>query len=1028
MTDRPEFKRSGARGPKQPNGGSDSVPSRDAVVNSILRYTNEPAPTTSDNQYQLRRLNQALRNRKGRFGLIFAVCNEIPLRRLLSQQLIAGLLDQKPVELELNGSETTLLDTLLAIPGAPEPLFVYGIERLLLSGDEQRARRQNTLQELQLRREHFRDLGRPLLLWMPEYVYALIGKQATDFWSWQGNAFFFVDGQPTITERERHQPQPSARPRQPEYGAPTPASVVGREEKIAEAARALNDGWNVVLHGFGGAGKSELALYIADILSNHFPDGQIRVTLHRRRDDPRSVIDGLRQIIRTFRPDAELPSELAVLSATCRSLLRGRRVLIVIDDAPDADQVRPFLPPNGSVLLVTSREPLDLPHTVQVSLDQLSASEARALLQSIAPRVSPEVADELCALCNYVPLAIRIVGGSISETPDFATPDVHLAAFVGQSRDELRRLRSAEAVDTEAARSEISLKMAFNLGYQTLSSESARVLRQASVFRDSFDAVAEEAVCEDPENRRLNDLVRRNLAFTDNQTEQVSLFDDQTNRYRLHGIIRRFAFERLESAEYDSVALAHATLYFAVLKSADDAYAQGGEMLERSLRLLDIEWENIRAGQEWAAAHISSYERAAVLCSAYPDAGFYLLESHLHPRERIEWREAALEAARHLGDREVESRHLTLLARAYRDLGQPRQALSFLQRALDVARETGDRGNEAVALATLGLVHLDLGMSRRALDTLLQVLADAREIGDRTIESTALGGIGRAHEDLGDYSQAAELYEQTLAVAREAGHRRNEISALYSLGHAYEILGRYGEAMALYEQALATAREGGDRRSEALILQNLGSMYEDLGETSNGLDTLQQALVAAREVGDRRNETVVLGGLGEVYTKQGDYSRALDVLEQALVVARDIEDRNNESVLLGYMGLVYEGIGDYKQAIALYEQALAVAKKFGHRRNKFSAQYNLALAYEDIGDYHRALDLYEQALAGYREIGDRYGEAIALVRLAGVLGELDGVAQAISHAESALKILEQIGAPETAAVREQLADWRTQEK
>jgi hypothetical protein len=95
--------------------------------------------------------------------------------------------------------------------------------------------------------------------------------------------------------------------------------------------------------------------------------------------------------------------------------------------------VRPFLPPGESVLLVTSREPLDLPQTVQVSLDHLSSSEASTLLQSIAPRVSSEVAYELCALCNYVPLAIRIVGGSIS-----ATPDLDPAAYAGQFRDELR--------------------------------------------------------------------------------------------------------------------------------------------------------------------------------------------------------------------------------------------------------------------------------------------------------------------------------------------------------------------------------------------------------------------------------------------------------------------------------------------------------------------------------------------------------------------------------------------------------------
>ncbi len=159
-----------------------SVLSRDSVVESIVRLNeDEESAVVGDREHQLRRLIQTLRNRKDRFALIFVVCNEAPLRRKLTQEVKENLSDQDLFELHLTGKENSLLDNLLRISGAPHPLFVFGLENLLPSSDEDKLRREETLQELQLRREQFRKLSRPLVLWMPEYAYTLIGQQAVDF-------------------------------------------------------------------------------------------------------------------------------------------------------------------------------------------------------------------------------------------------------------------------------------------------------------------------------------------------------------------------------------------------------------------------------------------------------------------------------------------------------------------------------------------------------------------------------------------------------------------------------------------------------------------------------------------------------------------------------------------------------------------------------------------------------------------------------------------------------------------------------
>src|ERR1051325_5474807 len=142
----------------------------------------------------------------------------------------------------------------------------------------------------------------------------------------------------------------------------------------------------------------------------------------------------------------------------------------------------------------------------------------------------------------------------------------------------------------------------------------------------------------------------------------------------------------------------HAAHYESIVRRADDDYLKGGEALEAGLRLLTCEWPNIKAGQRWAQQNADRDDAAARLCVAYPDSGSSILEMHSHPRERIEWLEAALLAARRLNDQKAEGRHLMNLAMAYSSLTQPSAAIEHYERALKVMHETGDCAGELAAL------------------------------------------------------------------------------------------------------------------------------------------------------------------------------------------------------------------------------------------------------------------------------------------------------------------------------------------
>jgi tetratricopeptide (TPR) repeat protein len=528
---------------------------------------------------------------------------------------------------------------------------------------------------------------------------------------------------------------------------PPVADFVGREREIQILVDALRAGDRVGLsgiQGLGGIGKSELARTVAQRLRDEYPDAQLWVDLRGTDPNPRPAADALAACIRAFvGPDAKLPEEQDGLVSIYLDKLHGQHALIVLDNAVDQAQVEPLLPPIGCAVLITSREAIAFPGLKRVTLEELPPPEARRLLKEIAPRLSDGLADEIGTLCGCLPLALRAAGSLLA-----VTPDVDPASYAKDLRHERTRLETIGTVGVN-----ISVEASFNLSYSRLPSAARSVFRRLAVFPGSFDAQAEETVCEDPRHKLLSDLVRRSMV----------LYDTAALRYRLHDLVRVFADARLKVDERQAVRTCHAAHYMAVAALADGLYLRGGDGVAEGLRLFDREWGNIQAGQAWAAAHAGQDDEGARLCSTYPNAGVNCLNLRLHPRQQIQWREAALSAARHLKDRHAEGAHLGSLGNANAALGELRPAIGFHEQARVIYQELGDRRGEGHAMGNLGLAYLQLGELRRAIESYEQRLPIAREIGDRRGEGVALGNLGVAYLELGEPRHAIEFYEQHLS-------------------------------------------------------------------------------------------------------------------------------------------------------------------------------------------------------------------------------------------------------------------------
>ncbi|MCA1615869.1 MAG: tetratricopeptide repeat protein [Acidobacteria bacterium] len=646
---------------------------------------------------------------------------------------------------------------------------------------------------------------------------------------------------------------------------PPPGDFTGRAVELAELLANIERGVQISgLQGQGGIGKTALALKLAERLAPRCPDAQFYLDLKGADEQqPLSASAALSHVLRAYYPTAKLPEGEAELRALYLSVLHGQRALLLMDNARDAAQVTPLIPPAGCVLLVTSRQHFHLPGLYAKDLDTLPPADARALLLKIAPRID-ERADEIARLCGHLPLALRLAASALAERKDLSAAD-----YARRLTDSRQRLKLIEAP--------------LKLSYDLLSAELQGRWRALAVFPATFDAGAAAAVWEtepDAAQDALGELVKYSLLD----------WDDTTARYRLHDLARLFADSRLSDDERYAAQARHAGHYLGVLGEADALYEQGGEAIMRGLALFDAEWTNIQAGQSWGARHVGDNDITARLCSRYPDAGVYLLGLRQHPRERVNWLEQALAAARKANDRPAEGSILGNLGLAYAALGETRRAVELYEQVLLIAREIGDRRGEGYALNNLGLAYAALGETSRAVELFEQYRDIAREIGDRRGEGSTLGNLGIAYKNLGDPRRAVELHEQALAIDREIGDRRGEGQDLGNLGLAYAALGETSRAVELYEQQLLIVREMGDRSGEGNALGNLGIAYKNLGETSRAVELYEQALAIRREIGDRRGEGNDLFNMSLALDKLGDRRAAVAYAEAALKIYDEIED------------------------------------------------------------------------------------------------------------------------------------------
>ncbi|MFD5270292.1 BTAD domain-containing putative transcriptional regulator [Streptomyces sp. NPDC058335] len=605
--------------------------------------------------------------------------------------------------------------------------------------------------------------------------------------------------------------------------------------------------------GMAGIGKTTLAVHWAHRVADRFPDGQLYVNL--RGYDPSGAVMEAGEAVRGFLdalgvPPGRIPNGVDAQAALYRSVLAGRRILVVLDNARDSDHVRPLLPGSpGCLTLVTSRDALSglvAAHGAHsLTLRPFDTEQARDLLvrRLGAERVGaePRAADEITELCAGLPLALACVAARAAAHPHFP-----LSAVAAE-------LREAHGSLDAFARSDASVDVGtvFSWSSRQISGAAARLFRLLALHPGpDFTLPAAAALAGLP--------VRRTRPLLAELTGLHLVTEHSPGRHAFHDLLRAHAGELLEErhTEAEQRAALHRLYhhYLHTAHAADRLLAPNADPLppppapdgvrpepladdDRALAWLTAEHAVLLAVVDTAAA--TGQERLACHL-AWSLEPFFDRRGHWHDALTVQ--RTALDAARRLAEPALEARGLRGLGRIEGRLGLHDQSVPRLEHALELFTRLGDDTGRAHTHRSLGWESEQRDDLPGALRHNQLALALFRALGDRAAQASVLNSVGWYHARLGDHRQALTHCSDALTMLQDLGDRYGQAATWDSIGYAHQHLGRHPQALLAYRNALTLLRDLGAPYAEADILARVGDTHRAMGDEDSARTAWTDAL------------------------------------------------------------------------------------------------------------------------------------------------------------------------------------------
>jgi DNA-binding SARP family transcriptional activator/tetratricopeptide (TPR) repeat protein len=639
---------------------------------------------------------------------------------------------------------------------------------------------------------------------------------------------------------------------------------VGRDRELAGLAAQLaagtaSSGPVVVLHGAPGAGKSALAVRAAHLSASRFPEGQLHVNLRGATPgvQPLSAAEALHQLLHALGvAGTDIPGGVDEAAALLRTVVAGRLLLIVLDNAATAVQVRPLLP--GCAVLVTSRTRLEaLEGATYVHVGPLGSTTAQAMLAGLIkdgrPGTEPDAIRTLAELCDHLPLGLHLAAARLNARSSWAVRDL-----VDRLADERERL-------TELAAGDLALRSSLAVSHTALHNSD-----------DPTDQKAAHALCllgllpiTDVDIDMASAVLATSRADADRTIERLLnahlVEETAPGQFHMHDLTKLFAHElgtATISQEEQHTAIARLLDHFLAttcrantLVYPHRAHYPAPETTapptplathEEALSWLDEQRQNMITviRQAW----LGPTEQVSLGVGLALALHWYFLSGANGLNDATSLQEEVVKAAERLDDRRAQAYAHGNLAAGMRHIGQLDRACAHSSTELAICREVGDRFGEQRALGNLGHTHLVQHRPNEAILYLQQQLELARDIDAPAGQAFALVNLGKAHHQLGNTADAVKLIEQGLAWYEKIGDQYRQCDAHEVLARIHIDLGHHDQAIALMTRGLDHARQIGYRFGEIWALTVLARAHRLSGNTTQARSFAEQALTTSENL------------------------------------------------------------------------------------------------------------------------------------------------------------------------------------
>lgn len=677
------------------------------------------------------------------------------------------------------------------------------------------------------------------------------------------------------------------------------ADFTGRDAVVAhliEAVRAPGASAVAIsaVSGIGGVGKTTTAVHVAHAVRDDFPDGQLYVDLRGVGDRPYDPGAVLSSFLRSLGvADAAIPPGIEERAALYRSTLADRRVLVLLDNAKDGEQIRQLLPGSPTcAVIATSRARLaELPGARLVELDVLDPREALALFARIVGEdkvaADRQSAMAVVARCGCLPLAVRIVASRLVTRPGWS-----IATLADRLADERRRLAELRVGD-------LTVEATFRLGYNQLGDDQARAFRLLAVPDGADISLPAAAAVLDLDEPSAEDLL-------ESLVDAAMLESPAPGRYRFHDLLRLFA--RRRSTDADTAADRTAALgrlldhYLATTRNAYQVVQPGHPVPDVMADTASAgrSFSGMEAVHQWVIDELANVLAVLHQAAHDPDAPIAvaadvvlglepLVEVGFHWRALEPAARAVAEAAGRAGDRRAEARALSQLVSALLETRQLDEAAALAHRTAALCRESGD------------------------VVVLFGVLIASAMIAIRQE----------------DYEGAIAHYDEAIAAVRGRSNPLPEAHARMSAAFALSALGRSAEAVTACERSLEIFHEYGDDRGQAHTLYQRGLAQRGLGRLDDALDSFAESLLVCRGIGLRVWEAYCLFRMADVHLAAGRLAEAMSFAEQSAALSRELGEEANHGRALTVLGRALAALGQADRSVACLRDAHEILSRLG---------------------------------------------------------------------------------------------------